>query len=152
MNRDAIDASATKLVDEYDVRTPSIEVAASALSGGNQQKVIVAREFSHSNNLLIAAQPTRGLDVGSIQYIHGQIVAKRDEGAAVLIVSSELDEVLALGDRIVVMFDGTIIDVIDRAEATRERVGLCMAGSKEAADAAAPNPTPTPPAEESRRV
>jgi general nucleoside transport system ATP-binding protein len=128
MNRDAIDSSAGKLVEEFDVRTPSIEVDASALSGGNQQKVIVAREFSHSNNLLIASQPTRGLDVGSIQYIHGQIVAKRDEGAAVLIVSSELDEVLALGDRIAVMYDGRIIGILDRGEATRERCGMLMAG------------------------
>ncbi|MPZ91836.1 MAG: ATP-binding cassette domain-containing protein [Actinobacteria bacterium] len=128
MNRDAIDAGADKLVKEYDVRTPSIEVNAAALSGGNQQKVIVAREFSHSNNLLIASQPTRGLDVGSIQYIHGQIVAKRNEGAAVIIVSSELDEILALGDRIAVMYDGKIIGVLDRSEATRERCGMLMAG------------------------
>jgi general nucleoside transport system ATP-binding protein len=128
MNRAAIDSSAEKLVEQYDVRTPSIEVNASALSGGNQQKVIVAREFSHSNNLLIASQPTRGLDVGSIQYIHGQIVAKRDEGAAVIIVSSELDEILALGDRVAVMYDGGIIDTLDRAEATRERCGMLMAG------------------------
>jgi general nucleoside transport system ATP-binding protein len=128
MKRDAIDASAEKLVKEYDVRTPSIEVNAAALSGGNQQKVIVAREFSHSNNLLIASQPTRGLDVGSIQYIHGQIVAKRNEGAAVIIVSSELDEILALGDRIAVMYDGKIIGVLNRKEATRERCGMLMAG------------------------
>ncbi len=128
MNRAAIDSSAEKLVEQYDVRTPSIEVNASALSGGNQQKVIVAREFSHSNNLLIASQPTRGLDVGSIQYIHGQIVAKRDEGAAVIIVSSELDEILALGDRVAVMYDGGIIDILERSEATRERCGMLMAG------------------------
>jgi len=128
MNRDAIDSGAEKLVKEFDVRTPSIEVSAAALSGGNQQKVIVAREFSHSNNLLIASQPTRGLDVGSIQYIHGQIVAKRDEGAAVIIVSSELDEIMALGDRIAVMYDGRIIGVLDRSEATRERCGMLMAG------------------------
>ena len=128
MNRGAIDAGAAKLVEEFDVRTPSIEVNASALSGGNQQKVIVAREFSHSNNLLIASQPTRGLDVGSIQYIHGQIVAKRDEGAAVVIVSSELDEILALGDRIAVMYDGVILVILERSEATRERCGMLMAG------------------------
>jgi len=128
MNREAIDSSAEKLVKEFDVRTPSIEVNASALSGGNQQKVIVAREFSHGDKLLIASQPTRGLDVGSIQYIHGQIVAKRDEGTAVIIVSSELDEILALGDRIAVMYDGGIIGVLDRSEATRERCGMLMAG------------------------
>ncbi|MGH2751464.1 MAG: ABC transporter ATP-binding protein [Actinomycetota bacterium] len=150
MNRQAIDEGAEKLVKEYDVRTPSIEVAASALSGGNQQKVIVAREFSHSNNVLIASQPTRGLDVGSIQYIHGQIVAKRDEGAAVVIVSSELDEVLALGDRVAVMYDGAIIDVLDRSEATRERVGLLMAGSKKQADALASAP-PAPPGDKAEQ-
>jgi len=128
MNREAINSSAEKLVEEFDVRTPSIDVKASALSGGNQQKVIVAREFSHANKLLIASQPTRGLDVGSIQYIHGQIVAKRNEGTAVVIVSSELDEILALGDRIAVMYDGSIIGVLDRSEATREKCGLLMAG------------------------
>ena len=157
MNRGAIDAGATKLVEEFDVRTPSIEVNASALSGGNQQKVIVAREFSHSNNLLIASQPTRGLDVGSIQYIHGQIVAKRDEGAAVVIVSSELDEILALGDRVAVMYDGAILEVLERSQATRERCGMLMAGlsgtqiyDDSAAESAtetesAPNPPPPPP-------
>ena len=148
MERDAIDSSARKLVDQFDVRTPSIEVTASALSGGNQQKVIVAREFSHSNNLLIASQPTRGLDVGSIQYIHGQIVSKRDEGAAVLIVSSELDEILALGDRIAVMCDGMILDVLDRSEATRERVGLLMAGTRAPSNGPVREATPAPPSDE----
>jgi general nucleoside transport system ATP-binding protein len=128
MNREAIDSSAERLVKEFDVRTPSIDVNASALSGGNQQKVIVAREFSHGHQVLIASQPTRGLDVGSIQYIHGQIVAKRDEGAAVIIVSSELDEILALGDRVAVMYGGGIIAILDRSEATRERCGMLMAG------------------------
>lgn len=129
IDRAQVESTAKKLVDEFDVRTPSIDVPASALSGGNQQKCIVAREFSHCDKLLVASQPTRGLDVGSIQYIHAQIVAKRDEGAAVLIVSSELDEILALGDRIAVMYDGRILDVLDRSEATRERLGLLMAGS-----------------------
>jgi simple sugar transport system ATP-binding protein len=129
VDRAKVESSAHKLVEEFDIRTPSIDVPASALSGGNQQKCIVAREFSHCDKLLVASQPTRGLDVGSVQYIHGQIVAKRDEGAAVLIVSSELDEILALGDRVAVMFDGKILEVLDRADATRERLGLLMAGS-----------------------
>ena len=129
LNRDVIDRTARELVEEYDVRTPSIEAAASTLSGGNQQKLIVAREFSQSDKLLIAAQPTRGLDVGSIQYIHAQIVAKRDEGLAVLIVSSELDEVLALGDRIAVMYQGKIVGLLDRKDADREKIGLLMAGA-----------------------
>ncbi|MFP5299428.1 MAG: ABC transporter ATP-binding protein, partial [Actinomycetota bacterium] len=130
VNREEVNKKAERLVKEYDVRTPSIDVPVSNLSGGNQQKVIVAREFSQAEKLLIAAQPTRGLDVGSIQYIHEQLVAKRDEGVGVIIVSSELDEVLALGDRIAVMYQGHIVDVIDRADATREKCGLLMAGAK----------------------
>ena len=102
---------------------------ASVLSGGNQQKVIVAREFSRPIRLLIASQPTRGLDVGSIEYIHERIVQKRDEGVAVLIVSVELDEVLALADRVAVMYAGRIVEVLDGDAATRESVGLAMTGS-----------------------
>ncbi len=91
------------MIEQFDVRTPSIFVPASSLSGGNQQKVIVAREFSRPIKLLIASQPTRGLDVGSIEYIHSRIIEKRDEGTGVLLVSSELDEIMALSDRIAVM-------------------------------------------------
>ena len=126
---DAILAAATELTKEYDVRTPSILNDVGNLSGGNQQKVIVAREFSRPLKLLVAAQPTRGLDVGSIEYIHKRIVAKRDEGTAVLIVSTELEEVMALGDRIPVMFQGRIVDILDPAEATPERLGLLMGGA-----------------------
>ena len=129
LNGNAIVEAATKLVDEFDVRTPSIFVAVGNLSGGNQQKVIAAREFSRPLELIVAAQPTRGLDVGSIEYIHGRIVQKRDEGAAVLIVSTELEEVLALGDRIAVMFQGKIVDILDPSEATFERLGLLMGGA-----------------------
>ncbi|HLF00863.1 MAG TPA: heme ABC transporter ATP-binding protein, partial [Anaerolineales bacterium] len=99
-------------------------------SGGNQQKVIVAREFSRPIKLLIAAQPTRGLDVGSIEYIHGRIIEKRSQGCAVLVVSTELDEILALADRIAVMYRGRIVAVVDRAEVTKEYLGLLMAGVK----------------------
>ena len=129
MHQDAIDAHGKKLIEEYDVRTPSVFTPASNLSGGNKQKVIVAREFSRPTKLLIAAQPTRGIDVGSIEFIHNQIVAQRDAGAAVLVVSAELDEVLNLADRVAVMFDGRIVKTLPIAEATRERVGLLMAGS-----------------------
>ena len=129
LNGDAIVESADRLVTEFDVRTPSIFNPVGNLSGGNQQKVIAARECSRPLKLLVAAQPTRGLDVGSIEYIHRRIVAKRDEGAAVLIVSSELDEVLALGDRIAVMYQGRIVDILDRSEATLERLGLLMGGA-----------------------
>ena len=114
---------------EFDVRTPSVFNDVGNLSGGNQQKVIVAREFSRPLKLLVAAQPTRGLDVGSIEYIHRRIVEKRDEGAAVLIVSTELDEVLALGDRIAVMYQGRIVDILEPREATLERLGLLMGGA-----------------------
>ena len=120
---------AKELTSQYDVRTPSVLNDVGNLSGGNQQKVIVAREFSRPLKLLVAAQPTRGLDVGSIEYIHKRIVAKRDEGTAVLIVSTELEEVLSLGDRIAVMFQGRITDILDPAEATPERLGLLMGGA-----------------------
>jgi general nucleoside transport system ATP-binding protein len=119
-----------QLVEQYDVRPPNPSTSAGKLSGGNKQKVIVAREFSRPTKLLIAAQPTRGIDVGSIEFIHNQIVAQRDEGAAVLVVSAELDEVLGLADRVAVMFDGHIVKVLPIEEATRERVGLLMAGSE----------------------
>lgn len=135
VNREAVRESAEKLVKEFDIRTPSIDNPASTLSGGNQQKVIVAREFTHSNTLLIASQPTRGLDVGSIQYIHARIVSKRDEGAGVLLVSSELDEIMALADRIAVMYQGKVVGILDRDDATREQLGLLMAGSREDATA-----------------
>ncbi|MET1037650.1 MAG: ABC transporter ATP-binding protein, partial [Aeromicrobium sp.] len=113
VDRGAVRRHAADLVGEFDVRTPSIDATASTLSGGNQQKVIIAREFFHADKLLVLSQPTRGLDVGSIQYIHGQVVAKRDEGVGVLLNSSELDEVLALADRIAVIFRGRIVGVVD---------------------------------------
>jgi simple sugar transport system ATP-binding protein len=128
INEGKIDENAKKLVIEFDVRTPSIEVPAAKLSGGNQQKVVVAREFSRPIKLLIAAQPTRGLDVGSIEFIHASIVRTRDEGVGVLLVSAELDEILALSDRIAVMFKGKIISVLPARESTREGLGLLMAG------------------------
>jgi simple sugar transport system ATP-binding protein len=116
------------LVEKFDVRTPSVETLAGSLSGGNKQKVIVAREFSRPVKLLIANQPTRGIDVGSIEFIHKQIVDQRDSGSAVLLVSAELDEILSLADRVAVMFDGRIVKTLPIEEATRERVGLLMAG------------------------
>lgn len=120
--------NAKALVEQFDVRTPNIYVNASTLSGGNQQKVIVAREFSRPIHLLIASQPTRGLDVGSIEYIHDQIIKKRDEGTGVLLVSSELDEILALSDRIAVIYKGRIMEILDAGKATKEYLGLLMAG------------------------
>jgi simple sugar transport system ATP-binding protein len=125
----AILAAADERVKAFDIRTGSARLPAITLSGGNQQKVIIAREFSRPIKLLICSQPTRGLDVGSIEYIHRRIVQERDEGAAILIVSVELDEVMALADRIAVMFRGEIVSVLPREEATREGLGLLMAGS-----------------------
>jgi simple sugar transport system ATP-binding protein len=128
LNRVAIAENAARAIKEFDVRTPSADAFIGTLSGGNQQKVIVAREFSREVKLVIAAQPTRGLDVGSIEYIHKKIVERRDAGAAVLIVSTELDEVMALGDRIAVMYQGRLMGILEGAEATRERIGLLMGG------------------------
>ncbi len=124
----AIDAHARRLVELFDVRTPSVATPAGNLSGGNQQKMVVARELGREIKLLVAAQPTRGVDVGSIEFIHSQIVKQRDAGVAVLLVSSELDEIMALADRIVVMYKGEAIGEVDAATATREQLGLLMAG------------------------
>lgn len=121
---------AQRVVDEFDVRTPSIVLPAQTLSGGNQQKLIVAREFSRPIKLLVAAQPTRGLDVGSVEYIHRQLVQKRDEGVGVLLVSAELDEIMALSDRIVVMYEGQIVGTVDADKVTRDELGLMMAGAR----------------------
>jgi len=146
MNFDAIQMAAEERVREFDVRTPSIFVNAGNLSGGNQQKVIVAREFSRDIALLIASQPTRGLDVGSIEYIHKRIIEKRDAGVAVLLVSNELDEIMSLSDRVAVMFKGEIIDTVNAAETTKEALGLLMAGVHE--PGASPQPqTPNAQAE-----
>jgi simple sugar transport system ATP-binding protein len=120
--------NATKLVKAFDIRTPGIENPVSGLSGGNQQKVIVAREFSRPIKLLIASQPTRGLDVGSIEYIHKRMIEKRDEGCAILLVSTELDEVMQLADRIAVMYRGKILAIVDADLVTKEELGLLMAG------------------------
>ncbi len=119
------------LVEQYDVRTPGVTVTAGSLSGGNQQKVIVAREFSRDVDLVIASQPTRGIDVGSIEYIHERIVEERDEGVALLIVSTELDEVTALSDRILVMYDGRIVAETTPEESDHARLGLFMAGEND---------------------
>ena len=123
---------AENLVKEYDIRTPSADIEASTLSGGNQQKVIVARELSRPLRLSIAAQPTRGVDVGSIEYIHSRIIKERDAGTAVLIVSTELDEVMSLSDRLLVMYRGKIVADVDPRVTSAMDVGLYMAGSRPA--------------------
>ncbi len=128
--------NAEALIDAFDIRTPSPVVDISTLSGGNQQKVIVARELSRPIKLLVAAQPTRGLDVGSIEYIHNRLIEKRDEGVAVLLVSTELDEIMELSDRIAVMYRGQTVDIIHIEDASKERIGLLMAGILSEAQAA----------------
>jgi simple sugar transport system ATP-binding protein len=133
---EAVRENAERKLGEFDIRASGIGVAVGTLSGGNQQKVVVARELSRPVKLLIASQPTRGLDVGSIEYVHRQIVAERDKGVAVLIVSSELDEVLALGDRIAVMFRGRIVGTV-APDVDRETIGLMMAGATVGASSAA---------------
>jgi len=125
---DAINEHAKELVAAYDIRTPSVATPAGSLSGGNQQKVVVAREFDRPIDLLVASQPTRGVDVGSIEYIHTQLIAKRDQGTAVLLVSSELDEVLALADRVAIMYHGHLVGPFDMP-ISKEAVGRMMAGA-----------------------
>ncbi len=128
LDLNAIRKSADTLVADYDVRTTSVQTRAGTLSGGNQQKVIVAREMSRENKVLLASQPTRGLDVGSIEFVHKQIVAERDGGAAVIIVSSELDEIYALSDRIAVMYEGKIVGFCP-PDTPETELGLMMTGA-----------------------
>jgi simple sugar transport system ATP-binding protein len=122
-----IRANADDRVQEFDIRTQSIETSVSSLSGGNQQKVVLARELSRSLSVLIASQPTRGVDVGAIEFLHKRLVAERDRGTAVVIVSTELDEVAALADRIAVMYRGRIVGLVG-PDTSREVLGLMMAG------------------------
>ncbi len=122
-------ARASGLIERFGVRIPTPETRVGALSGGNLQKVVVARELSHQAALLVAEQPTRGVDVGAIEFIHAQLVAERDRGAAVLLISAELSEVMALSDRIVVLYEGRAVADIPADEATEAQLGLLMAGA-----------------------
>jgi len=128
---DEVRKYADKLIEEYDIRSGQGPVTiARSMSGGNQQKAIVAREIDRELPLIVAVQPTRGLDVGAIEYIHKQLVAQRDDGKAVLLVSLELDEVMNLSDRILVMYEGEIVGEFDPKKVTVEELGLYMAGAK----------------------
>jgi general nucleoside transport system ATP-binding protein len=124
----AISETARKRIKEYDVRTPSEHVLAGALSGGNQQKLVLARELGREPGLLVAAQPTRGLDVGAIEFVHRRLLTERDNGTAILLVSMELEEVLSLSDRILVMYGGHVAAEFTAAEADGERIGFFMTG------------------------
>ena len=131
IRRDKVRAYAERLIKQYDVRSAEgPQTIARSMSGGNQQKAIVARELDKQSNLLVAVQPTRGLDVGAIEYIHGELVKQRDEGKAVLLVSLELDEVMSISDRILVMYEGEIVADLKPEDVTVQELGLYMAGSK----------------------
>ena len=133
LRRDNIRKYAETLIEQYDVRSGQGPVTiARSMSGGNQQKAIIAREIDRDKSLIVAVQPTRGLDVGAIEYIHGQLVAERDRGKAVLLVSLELDEVMSLSDRILVVYEGEIVGEFDPKQITVQELGLYMAGAKRA--------------------
>lgn len=130
LNYNQINSYARKLMEEFDVRAANEIVPASALSGGNQQKAIIAREVDRNPDLLIVSQPTRGLDVGAIEYIHKRLIAERDKGKAVLVVSFELDEILNLSDRIAVIHDGKIQGIVKPSETNKQELGILMAGGE----------------------
>jgi simple sugar transport system ATP-binding protein len=135
LDRAAIALRANQQVEHFDIRPPDPHRAARALSGGNQQKVVVAREMGREYRVLLASQPTRGVDVGAIEFIHERLRAARAEGKAVLLVSAELSEVMALADRIAVMYRGRFVAILSRAEATVERIGALMTGASATPDA-----------------
>lgn len=139
LNYKEIEKKAKELIAEYDVRTPSEKTLARALSGGNQQKAIIGREMDREPDLLIAAQPTRGLDVGAIEFIHKRLIEHRDQGKAVLLVSFELDEIMNVSDRIAVMYEGQVVAVVNPKETTEQELGLLMAGSKKQSEAGVKN-------------
>jgi len=131
LNWDEAARFSEQAIKEFDIRTPSRETLVLSLSGGNQQKLIVARELSRNPELVIANQPTRGLDVGCIEYVHNTIVKMRDLEKGILLVSADLDEILSLSDRIAVMYEGRIVGIRDPEKTTPEELGLLMAGQIE---------------------
>ena len=130
LKRNAIQETAEKLAKEYDIRLANVNVAAGTLSGGNQQKIVIAREANADPSLYVAIQPTRGLDIGAADSVQDTLIRLRDENKAVLLISMELDEVLAVSDRIAVIFDGRIVAVVDAATADKESIGYLMLGSR----------------------
>jgi simple sugar transport system ATP-binding protein len=129
LRRKAIRSQATGLVQNYDVKTPTTTTPVRLLSGGNVQKVLLAREFSSLPKVLIAASPTRGLDVGAIETVRARLVEAAENGVGILLISEDLDEIMSLADRIVVMYEGRIVDEVDAESADRQRLGLTMGGS-----------------------
>ncbi len=128
LNQGVIQRASRELVTSFNVKTPSLETPAKSLSGGNIQKIILAREISRRPQVIVAAQPTRGLDIGATEYVHARLLEQREQGTATLLISEDLDEILALSDRILVIFEGRIMGDVPRAEATAEKLGLLMAG------------------------
>ncbi len=127
----AIEEHSEKLISSFQIKTPSQDTPAKSLSGGNIQKVVVARELSREPRVIIAAQPTRGLDVGATQYVRERLLEERKSGTALLLISEDLDEILALADRIAVIFEGKIMGIVNREDASPEKIGLLMAGVQE---------------------
>ncbi len=138
LNFPSMESHANDLVQEFTVKTPSLDTPLKNLSGGNIQKLIMARELSRRPQVLVAAQPTRGVDIGATEYIHQRLLAQREAGTAILLISEDLDETLALSDRIAVIYEGRIMDIVAREDAVSEKIGLLMAGVKP--DEAAPRP------------
>jgi simple sugar transport system ATP-binding protein len=130
LNLKAIRENSDQLIENYQIKTPSRETLAKSLSGGNIQKVVVARELSREPRVIVASQPTRGLDVGAMEYVRGQLLSQRKEGTAILLISEDLDEILALADRIAVIYEGQIMGIVPGDEATPQKLGLMMAGVK----------------------
>ena len=130
LDEKAIAAKADRLIRDFDVRPPNAALPARALSGGNQQKLIIGREFDLQPKLLLVSQPTRGVDIGAIEFIHRKLIGLRDAGAAILLVSAELEEVLSLSDRVLVMYQGRIVGEVDPQNAAQEEIGLLMTGGK----------------------
>ena len=130
MDEKGIERRARQVIKDFDVRPPNPDLPARALSGGNQQKLIIGREFELNPKLLLVSQPTRGVDIGAIEFIHRKLVALRDAGCAVLLVSAELEEVTALADRLLVVYHGQIVGEVDPKQTTNEEIGLLMTGGK----------------------
>ena len=130
MKRRAVVEDIRRIMEEHDVRPPIPTLRSASFSGGNQQKIVVGREMDRSPDILLVGQPTRGVDIGAIEFIHRRLIEMRDKGKAILLVSVELDEVLSLADRIIVMFDGEIVGTLDQADADERKLGLMMAGEK----------------------
>jgi simple sugar transport system ATP-binding protein len=131
LDRRAIAKRSAELVQAFNVKTPSLETTSKSLSGGNIQKLILARELSRNPSVLVAAQPTRGLDIGATEYVHSILIEQRMKGTATLLISEDLDEILALSDRVAVIYEGRIMGELPREQASPERLGLLMAGVME---------------------